>query len=73
MGGRQVDDAGILYTSVRKVNGLNVVAYRPGLIQDVVQSDHFEISVTAGDRIINVKTLSFLVVISNRVRRGGPA
>lgn len=55
---RSAGHAGIVYASLRKAGGLNFVAYRPSLIQDVVQGDHFEITVTATGRRIDVKTLS---------------
>ena len=50
--------AGILYTSIRRAAGTNVVAYRPSCVRNVTQGDHFEISITAADRGISVKTLS---------------
>ncbi|MBB3134728.1 hypothetical protein FHS26_002460 [Rhizobium pisi] len=50
--------AGILYDSVRLRGGVNVVAHRPRNIQDVVQADHFEITVSATDRRIDVKKLA---------------
>jgi len=49
---------GILYGSVRLCVGVNVVAYRPTKIEDVVQADHFEISVQAGRRRIEVRKLT---------------
>jgi hypothetical protein len=55
---RATDNAGILYASVRRTGGLNIVGYRPSLILNVRQGDHFEITVQAADRHINVKTLS---------------
>ena len=50
--------AGILYDSVRLRGGVNVVAHRPRNIQDVVQADHFEITVSATDRRIDVRKLA---------------
>ncbi len=55
---RATDNAGILYASVRRAGGLNIVGYRPSLILNVRQGNHFEITVRAADRHINVKTLS---------------
>jgi hypothetical protein len=49
--------AGILYDSLRLAGGINVVALRPRNIVDIVQGGHFEISVTAAERRIAVKTL----------------
>ncbi|MDK4735976.1 RES family NAD+ phosphorylase [Rhizobium sp. CNPSo 3490] len=50
--------AGILYDSVRLSGGVNVAAHRPRNIRDVVQADHFEITVFAAERRIDVRTLS---------------
>lgn len=50
--------AGIVYDSVRHSGGINVVAYRPTNILDVVQTDHYEIRVRAGERRIEVKRLA---------------
>ncbi|MBY3612609.1 RES family NAD+ phosphorylase [Rhizobium bangladeshense] len=50
--------AGILYDSVRLRGGVNVAAHRPRNIRDVVQADHFEITVFAADRRIDVRKLS---------------
>ena len=50
--------AGILYTSLRRQSGTNVVAFRMHNIIDIVQEDHFEIAVSATDRSINVRKLS---------------
>lgn len=48
---------GILYESVRLRGGINVAAYRPTNIQDVTQTDHFEITVYADRRKIDVRKL----------------
>lgn len=48
---------GILYESVRLRGGVNVAAYRPTNIKDVVQADHFEISVHTDRRRIDVRKL----------------
>ncbi|WP_064707312.1 RES family NAD+ phosphorylase [Rhizobium bangladeshense] len=50
--------AGILYDSVRLRGGVNVAAHRPRNIRDVVQAEHFEITVLAADRRIDVRKLS---------------
>lgn len=55
---RATGDAGILYDSVRLRGGINVAAYRPSLVLDVTQADHFEISVSAGVRTIEVRRLA---------------
>ncbi|NGN41079.1 RES family NAD+ phosphorylase [Mesorhizobium sp. CGMCC 1.15528] len=48
---------GILYDSVRLRGGICVAAYRPSKIEDVVQADHFEITVWADRRTIDVRKL----------------
>jgi RES domain-containing protein len=55
---RGTENSGILYPSVRRAGGLNIVGYRPSLILNVRQGEHFEITVRATDRQINVRTLS---------------
>jgi hypothetical protein len=50
--------AGLLYDSLRRRAGINVVAYRPRNIVDIVQTDHFEITVQATSRTIDVRRLS---------------
>src|SRR5258708_633457 len=50
--------AGLLYDSLRRRNGVNVVAYRPRNVADIVQTDHFEITVVARSRTIDVRKLS---------------
>ena len=50
--------AGLLYDSLRRRTGSNVVAHRPGNITDIVQTDHFEIAVEAASRTIDVRKLS---------------
>lgn len=49
--------AGIVYDSVRMSGGVNVAAYRPTNVLDVTQTDHFEISVSAAERRIEVRRL----------------
>jgi hypothetical protein len=53
---------GILYDSIRLRGGIDVAAYRPSKVLDVVQAEHFEISVEATGRRIEARLL-----------RGGPA
>ena len=55
---RSSGGAGILYTSLRRKSGINVVAFRTRNITDVVQEDHFEIAVSAKDRTIDIRRLS---------------
>lgn len=43
---------GIIYDSVRHAGGVNVVAYRPRKIGNVMQRDHYEITVPRAGRII---------------------
>lgn len=54
---RASNSDGVLYESVRLRGGINVAAYRPTKIQNVVQTDHFEISVYADRRKIDVRKL----------------
>jgi RES domain len=50
--------AGLLYDSLRRRTGTNVAAHRPGNITDIVQTDHFEITVEAAARRIDVRKVS---------------
>ena len=50
--------AGLLYDSLRRSNGINVVAHRPRNIVDILQTDHFEITVQAAARMLDVRQLS---------------
>jgi RES domain len=50
--------AGLLYDSLRRRGGSNVVAHRPRNITDIVQTDYFEIAVSAASRIIEIHKLS---------------
>jgi hypothetical protein len=52
--------AGLLYDSLRRRTGSNVVAHRPRNITDIVQTDHFEIAVSAIARMIEIRKLSGL-------------
>jgi RES domain-containing protein len=49
---------GIVYDSVRRREGTNVVAYRPSQVVDVVQAQHFDIAVWATERRIEVARLA---------------
>lgn len=46
---------GLIYRSVRRPQGTNVVAYRPSKVGDVVQAAHYEIAVSATERRIEVR------------------
>jgi hypothetical protein len=50
--------AGVLYDSLRRREGENVVAHRPRNIVEIVQTDHFEITVQAAHRAIEVVKLA---------------
>jgi hypothetical protein len=50
--------AGILYDSLRHAGGVSVVAHRPRNILEVIQVDHFEISVRAAVNRIEVRKLT---------------
>lgn len=39
---RNAASNGICYNSVRRDGGINLVIYRPGLVLDVMQGDHFQ-------------------------------
>ncbi|TAV43971.1 RES domain-containing protein (plasmid) [Rhizobium leguminosarum] len=55
---RSSGGAGILYDSVRLRGGVAIVAHRPRNIRGVRQADHFEITVSATDRRIDVRKLA---------------
>jgi len=50
--------AGIIYDSLRRRDGTNIVSYRPTNIFDVVQADHFKLRVLATERRIVVQKLT---------------
>jgi hypothetical protein len=50
--------AGLLYDSLRRRTGSNVVAHRPRNITEILQTDNFEIAVLAMSRAIDVRKLS---------------
>ena len=49
---------GIVFNSVRHQGGVNAAAFRPSKILDVVQAAHFEITVQAAERRIEVRQLA---------------
>jgi hypothetical protein len=55
---RSSGGAGLIYNSLRRQTGVNVVAYRPRNITDIVQTDHYEITVLATSRMIDVRKMS---------------
>jgi hypothetical protein len=55
---RSSGGAGLIYNSLRRQTGVNIVAHRPRNIMDIAQTDHFEISVLATSRTIDVRKLS---------------
>jgi hypothetical protein len=50
--------AGLLYDSLRRPAGINVVAHRPRNVTEIVQTDHFEITIQAASRMIDIRKLS---------------
>jgi RES domain len=50
--------SGIIYESVRHAGGVNVVAYRPRNVLNVVQSDHYEIKVVTATNRIEARRLA---------------
>jgi hypothetical protein len=55
---RAAGGAGVLYDSVRHHGGTNAVAHRPRNVRDVVQAEHFEITVRVTARHIAARRLS---------------
>ena len=55
---RSSGGSGLVYSSLRRQTGVNVVAHRPRNITDIVQTDHYEITVLATSRTIEVRKLS---------------
>lgn len=49
--------SGVVYDSLRHVGGVNVVAYRPRQVLDVVQAEHFELRVETAARRIEAHRL----------------
>lgn len=49
---------GIVYDSARLAGGINVVAFRPSKILDILQTEHFEVTVWSGQRTIDVHKVS---------------
>ena len=55
---RSSGGSGILYDSLRHVGGENVVAYTAHDVRDVVHTDHYEITVSAGAARIKARKLA---------------
>jgi hypothetical protein len=51
------ETAGIVFDSLRLGGGVNAVAYRPSLVLDVVQADHYAVHVRRDERRIEVERL----------------
>lgn len=49
--------SGVLFDSLRRRGGTSIAAYVPPAITNVMQTNHFEISVEARTRVINVRRL----------------
>lgn len=49
---------GLIYDSLRHVGGVNIVAYRPTNVLDVVQADHFDITVEVDSLRITARRLA---------------
>jgi RES domain len=54
---RDAGGAGIVFDSVRHQGGTNVAAFRPSNVLDVLQTEHFDIGVTATGPRIDVRRL----------------
>jgi len=55
---RATGGAGILYDSLRRRGAVNVVAYRPRKITEILQTDHYEIVASATLRQIEVQRVT---------------
>lgn len=54
---RAAGEDGVLYDSVRHRGGTNVCAYRPSKVLDVLQAEHFEITVAVAEKRIEARRL----------------
>lgn len=52
---RETGETGLLYDSVRLSGGINAAVFRPTAVLDVIQADHFEISVAAEEKRVEVR------------------
>ncbi|MCI1000051.1 RES domain-containing protein [Ochrobactrum soli] len=55
---RAAGENGILFDSLRHEGGVNIAAFRPSRILDVVQGDHYDVTVEASSQKIQAKKLS---------------
>lgn len=55
---RTAGEDGILFDSLRHAGGVNIAAFRPSRILDVVQGDHYDVTVEASSQKILAKKLS---------------
>lgn len=55
---RATGEDGVLYDSVRHRGGSNTCAYRPSKVLDVVQTEHFEVTVRTEEKRIEAKLLA---------------
>lgn len=55
---RSSGGTGVIYDSVRFIGGTSIVAHRPRNITDILQTDHYEITVQAASRMIDVRKLT---------------
>ncbi|MDN3626486.1 RES family NAD+ phosphorylase [Methylobacterium isbiliense] len=55
---RAAGEAGIIFDSLRHAGGINVAAFCPTKILNVIQTSHYEISVQSGSSRIDVKQLT---------------
>lgn len=55
---RAAGEDGVLYDSVRHRGGSNVCAYRPSKVLDVAHAEHFEVSVSIGEKRIEARRLA---------------
>ncbi|MGH7023442.1 MAG: RES family NAD+ phosphorylase [Caulobacteraceae bacterium] len=55
---RAAGGAGLIYNSVRHVGGVNLVAHRPRNVLDLIQTDHYEVAVTAAASRIELSKLN---------------
>ncbi|MBA8837543.1 RES family NAD+ phosphorylase [Ochrobactrum sp. RH2CCR150] len=55
---RAAGEDGILFDSLRHEGGVNIAAFRPSRILDVVQGDHYDVTVETSSQKIQAKKLS---------------
>lgn len=54
---RAAGGAGILYDSLRRRTGINVVAHRPRNIAGIAQTDHLQVAVSSTGKNVEVRKL----------------